>query len=421
MSRNSGGPLVSRRFRFSSSSAGSDGSTLRSIACPAISRAFDAPLWLPFRGGCDPASAISTKRRIASEREGAPVSAAHLSIAAVSSAGSLMAETGSWPVAGRPLFFRTTVFDRAIYLYYTKSEPRGSANFPPGSNPQHGVYSMSRAPSQIDRRTLIRAGTAAGAAAIPTAGLSAPSAGATAPVEEARSRQPSDRPNVAAPADPIYAAIERHRAAYDEHGAALEASKDKRTQRQEQACDAAAEAARALFRTIPTTAPGVRAALSYVVNHPDSDVVGLWMSDSDDDDEVGHTALHRSLLTALDRLWVRSDRRATASAEPDPVFDLIEAHRATIRASEQWPGRLVVHLTPDQEAEQQKLLEADDEAACALDITPTTVAGAIALLRHVAEVEGDGGDYPQERTDGQSVALSHFVMHNVADALEDLS
>jgi hypothetical protein len=58
------------------------------------------------------ASANSTSRRIASERDGLSGSClAQLSIAALSESERRMADTGSCPVAGRPLFFRTTGID----------------------------------------------------------------------------------------------------------------------------------------------------------------------------------------------------------------------------------------------------------------------------------------------------------------------
>jgi hypothetical protein len=68
------------------------------------------------------ASPSSTRRRIASERDAAPLRAAHLSIEVVSFGGSRMAATGSCPVAGRPRFFCAGDFgDFIIYLYYKKA------------------------------------------------------------------------------------------------------------------------------------------------------------------------------------------------------------------------------------------------------------------------------------------------------------
>jgi hypothetical protein len=90
----------------------------------------------PYRFAFSP---ISTRRRMASERPGeSSCLAAHLSTAVRNSSDSLIAVTGSRPVAGRPpLFgFGTTDLDLAMFWYYHKSKPRGSVNFRPGSNPQ---------------------------------------------------------------------------------------------------------------------------------------------------------------------------------------------------------------------------------------------------------------------------------------------
>jgi hypothetical protein len=73
MSKNSFGPLRRRRLRVLRSSSGVDGSISLSICWAAKSRAFDAALELRCRNGCDAASPISTSRRMASEREVAPL------------------------------------------------------------------------------------------------------------------------------------------------------------------------------------------------------------------------------------------------------------------------------------------------------------------------------------------------------------
>jgi hypothetical protein len=82
---------------------------------------------------------------MASERCGlSSCFAAHLSTADRNSSDSLMAVTGSRPVAGRPpLFsFGSTALDFAMFWYYHESKPRGSFNFRLGSNPnQNGVES----------------------------------------------------------------------------------------------------------------------------------------------------------------------------------------------------------------------------------------------------------------------------------------
>ena len=71
---------------------------------------------------CDPASPSSTSRRMASERSGLSVClAAQASTFSRNSDESRIAVTGSRPVAGRPLFFRTTFLrDAFIFLVLPK-------------------------------------------------------------------------------------------------------------------------------------------------------------------------------------------------------------------------------------------------------------------------------------------------------------
>jgi hypothetical protein len=78
------------------------------------------------------ASASSTRRRMASDREGlSGCRLAQSSIRDLSAGDSRIAVTGSWPVAGRPRFFGSTGIDFGINLYYVRSEPMGSSSFPP--------------------------------------------------------------------------------------------------------------------------------------------------------------------------------------------------------------------------------------------------------------------------------------------------
>jgi hypothetical protein len=68
---------------------------------------------------------------MASEREGlSSCCLAQLSILDLKAGESRRASTGSWPVAGRPRFFRITGIDFPHYPYYVKAEPVGSGNFP---------------------------------------------------------------------------------------------------------------------------------------------------------------------------------------------------------------------------------------------------------------------------------------------------
>jgi hypothetical protein len=121
-SRNSPGPFRSRRFLCCCSSAVADGSASLSICWPARSMAFDAAFGLRRFMSCDPASPSSTSRRMASERSGLSVClAAQASTFSRNSDESRIAVTGSRPVAGLPLFFRTTFLrDAFIFLVLPK-------------------------------------------------------------------------------------------------------------------------------------------------------------------------------------------------------------------------------------------------------------------------------------------------------------
>jgi len=58
------------------------------------------------------------------------------------SAGGTLTPIRIAPTGGRPILFLLLLSDSvdlAIPICYQKSKPRGSANFRPGSNPQHEV------------------------------------------------------------------------------------------------------------------------------------------------------------------------------------------------------------------------------------------------------------------------------------------
>src|ERR1700730_15519277 len=106
-----------------------------------MSEAFAAAFRLVCFVGVDSARPSSTRRRMASERDTAPLLAAHLSIDAVSLGDRRIAETGSCPVAGRPLFFRFTgIGDFIFYLYYEKWG-RARAPLPGCSDPSRSASS----------------------------------------------------------------------------------------------------------------------------------------------------------------------------------------------------------------------------------------------------------------------------------------
>jgi len=92
--------------------------------------------------------------------------------------------------------------------------------------------------------------------------------------------------------DPIFAAIERHRAAYEEHGRVLEAvnaEEDPEThwtndERVAAACDADCDALRALVQTVPATFAGAAAMLRYLVEHQNmgNDTFRVFMYEDED-------------------------------------------------------------------------------------------------------------------------------------------
>ena len=123
ISRNSVGPFVSLRFRRARSSAGIDGSPRRSSSWPAIACALDADFLLRLLGNLPPASACSSKRRIAPERDAAPSRLAQTSRVSINACGRRTPTSGSAPVAGRLFFFRFT--DRVLAIRLHITEKRG--------------------------------------------------------------------------------------------------------------------------------------------------------------------------------------------------------------------------------------------------------------------------------------------------------
>jgi hypothetical protein len=107
----------------------------------------------------------------------------------------------------------------------------------------------------------------------------------------------------------------------------------------------------------------------------------------------------------------------------DPIFAAIETYRAAWTALEKGCERLDDESTPETEAEFDRLNDAAEEAACTLaDTQPTSVAGAVALLRHAAEHEGKGGTFEslEDEDDGKMKPWSYFLHRTLAAALEEM-
>ncbi len=143
--------MVSRRLRSTRSSGGAAGSIIFSIVFAASSfarserAARNLSLGAAFVFTVSPSS---TSRRMASERLSVCASP-QASTCLVRSAGRRTALTGSTPPAffGRPRVFLFTEIDFFIFFVYRKNKPEGSANFRPGSNPNHEDRPMAQADS----------------------------------------------------------------------------------------------------------------------------------------------------------------------------------------------------------------------------------------------------------------------------------
>jgi hypothetical protein len=76
----------------------------------------------------------------------------------------------------------------------------------------------------------------------------------------------------------------------------------------------------------------------------------------------------------------------------------------------------------DFEEKEDRLGEAVTNAVGVLaDVAPTTLDGAVALLRYLAETNAEAGLFFQDLEDGKNKPLSYFIHRNLADALEDMA
>jgi hypothetical protein len=106
---------------------------------------------------------------------------------------------------------------------------------------------------------------------------------------------------------------------------------------------------------------------------------------------------------------------AVAATEPDPIFAAIAAHRSAWAALCRDCSRLDEEDTPEAQTKLSKLHDAVSEAEEQLiEIEPTTMAGAITLLRYLAEFQAVGDVF-----DGHSPEQTYFF-DNLATALERL-
>jgi hypothetical protein len=124
-------------------------------------------------------------------------------------------------------------------------------------------------------------------------------------------------------------------------------------------------------------------------------------------------AVMRGTASALSRAACRRHRCGSRNRS-DPVFAAIEAHKrvyATYETAVSRKSDLEGELPEDKKRTYGPPAKRTNILA---DIVPTTIAGALALLRYVAEVEGRGDTYPFMGDDGKERPLSFFTSRNVA-------
>jgi hypothetical protein len=120
------------------------------------------------------------------------------------------------------------------------------------------------------------------------------------------------------------------------------------------------------------------------------------------------TTSRRTLLAGAAAVVVTTAAASLATAEPDPIFALIERHRALVN---EWYDALDLEeaLSESEEGTPEEMQAAanaashccdrDEEMVLALlTASPTTLAGAVALLDHVGQKESLGRSDIEEPT-----------------------
>lgn len=197
--------------------------------------------------------------------------------------------------------------------------------------------------------------------------------------------------------DPIFAAIECHRMASEEHNRKCSALADLKTPEgdaEEMRLIEASLAARdEMKETEPTTIAGAVALLRYI-----SDA-------AEDDMTLGALFCPDTLADGLEKLGTSTDTLALTAPSssraltqrPDPIFAVIEEHKAARAARlvamyatfgmgggpEDEPEDSPAHVAAD-EAHDEAIYREDEATIAVLVTAPTTLAGIAALLDHVA-------------------------------------
>jgi hypothetical protein len=207
--------------------------------------------------------------------------------------------------------------------------------------------------------------------------------------------------------DPIYAAIERHRAAWHEFNSRCSALNDAGTPEslaeERRLMDAHQQAADDMVDTTPTTIAGVITLLRYAAEVQERDLGMVVVEEND-------PRLLHSVADALEEmagqlglsLAAAGVALPIAAADVDPIFALIAEHAAAAKARE---TAVNAEGTFTSDCPEYEAAGAASRAAWAHDhdilskllrAEPTTLAGVAALLTHVSlpEFPDEADEYP---------------------------
>lgn len=119
--------------------------------------------------------------------------------------------------------------------------------------------------------------------------------------------------------------------------------------------------------------------------------------------------------------------RTLKAPEPDPIFAAIERHKTSVTAyldaadaedkletAEPW--------YPEARADLDRAGDETNEAVSALiNTAPTTIAGAVALLRHVSEYDQEGGGHAYSDDEGFNRTWTYWICDSAAATIEKLA
>jgi hypothetical protein len=189
--------------------------------------------------------------------------------------------------------------------------------------------------------------------------------------------------------DPIFAVIAEHRAAQEAVTAAFD--REDREEDEDEVTEAAQarqmDAQFALFTTAPTTIDGAAALLAYLgtdAGDYNDETIWAYAADFGDEELVMAVKVFPLQLAATLRTMIEQQTRIGQQTEPDPIYAAIARHREAYNEHNDRCSALDEADTPEAEAENNRLMkvlgEAEDDMR---EIEPTTMVGAVALLRYV--------------------------------------